>query len=330
MSLLVVTAHFDVARTLRRHTRRALAAYAADADRVITVSTSGLNEQSLERLPPGVEFHTRPNFGYDFFSYKWALDLVGDYQDYDQILITNDSFVGPTVPVRQIVGGRRAENLDLMGMTLSHNHHDHVQSFFMLANSYVVRSAAFRRFWADMEPLSDRTRVIQRYEVGFSAAIKEAGFTLGSYFRPTETEQRLAGRRYQWHKEHRYDWRRPGRTVAETQEINLATQPWNPGLAYADRVLLNKRLPLVKIDALRFDPYSLGADHLLSTCEERMPGTFTGVREFLDVTAASYPVRAGEENAPFSEAELTAAGVGYCRDEVYLRVLSEGVTGSAR
>lgn len=320
MSLLVVTAHFDVARTLRRHTRRALAAYAADADRVVTVSTSGLNEQSLERLPPGVEFHTRDNFGYDFYSYKWALDLVGDYQDYDQILIVNDSFVGPTLRVRRIVTSRAAQRADLMGMTLSHNHHDHVQSFFMLANSYVVRSNAFRRFWADMEPISDRTKVIHRYEVGFSRVIQEAGFTLGSFFRPTDREVQLAAQRYRWHKEHRYDWENPGRTVAQTREVNLAGQPWNPGLAYADRVLLGDRLPLLKIDALRFDPYALGADRLLTACETQKPAAFSGVREFLEATAQDYPVRAGEENVPVDDADLVRGGVGYCSDPAYLRV----------
>uniref|UniRef100_UPI0032EC40D1 hypothetical protein n=1 Tax=Brevibacterium litoralis TaxID=3138935 RepID=UPI0032EC40D1 len=76
MTTLVVMAHYDVDRRLRPHTVRTIETYAADADRTVVVSTSGLVDEDMDLLPHGVEFVTRPNFGYDFYSYKWGLDLV--------------------------------------------------------------------------------------------------------------------------------------------------------------------------------------------------------------------------------------------------------------
>jgi len=323
MSLLVVAAHYDPTGSLADHFRGSLRAYAELADRVVVVSTSGLAESEHGRVPAGVELLTRRNFGYDFYSYKWGLDYVQDYPDYDQVLIVNDSFVGPTVPLIDITASDQAMASDLMGMTLSHNHGDHVQSFFMLANRYVTRSRAFRSFWDDMTPVSDRTEVIQRYEVGFSRAVTAAGFGLGSYFVPTEEEERLAALRYQWHGDHRYDRKYTHKTIAEMGKINLAARPWNPGLAYADRILLGARLPLLKLDALRFDPYALGADYLLERCVENIEREFTSLPAYIANTRQFYPTRPGERNKTVTHESLAKQGVGYCLDEAFARQAKE-------
>lgn len=318
MSYLVVMAHFDVDRRLRPHTLRTLQNFAHAADRVVVVSTSGIDDESLELLPDTVEPVARENFGYDFFSYKWGLDVATDYADFDRILICNDSFIGPTVDLGVILGSEAASACDVMGMTLSHKHGLHAQSFFMVVNRFVARSQAFRRFWKDMVPISDRFQVIKRYEVGFSTAMTAAGFKLGSYFQPTEAEQSLAAERFRWHTTHRLDSTDQSRTISELHEFNLAERPWNPAAAYADRIALDDRLPLLKVDTLRFDPYALGADRLLAQQAIEHPETFADVAEFLDLTQSRYPIRPGEQNLPVSETELREAGVGYLLDPAFV------------
>ncbi|MBG6083551.1 rhamnan synthesis F family protein [Zhihengliuella flava] len=319
MSLLVVMAHFDFERRLREHTLRTLEALSADSDRVVVVSTSGLREQDLARLPPRVEFIARANYGYDFYSYKWALDAVGNFGDFDRLVICNDSFVGPLVPLRDVVDSTQARSCDLMGMTYSHHHGGHVQSFFMSVNSHVARSRAFRRFWQDMEPVTNRMDVIHKYEIGFSRAIENAGFTLGSYFQPSEEEEVLAQDRYLWFREHRIDATYPDKVLAELHPFVPGSKPWNPAVAYADRVLDNNRLPLLKFDTLRFDPYELGSRRLLTACEERKPEAFRGVSSFLEATKSRYPFRRGEVNRPASEEKQQSQAVGYLLDRATTR-----------
>ena len=316
-------AHFDVDRVLRAHTQRTIATYAADADRVVVISTSGADEASLEQLPTNVEFVTRQNFGYDFFSYKWGLDLVPEYPDFDHVVISNDSFIGPSVPLRDIVTSTQAQKYDLMGMTWSLNHGAHAQSFFLVAGRPVIRSKSFRSFWKDMEPVSDRTSVIRSYEVGLSRTVREAGFSLGGYFEPTQQEFELSRRRFRHHSDVRLHITQRDRFLSElTDWSGKQTLNFNPAAAMADRFLLEDRLPLLKFDTLRYDPYELGADHLLATAETQKPELMHGVRAFLDETKHRYPFRHGENNIVVSERSLRDSGLGYCLDEMYLATVS--------
>ena len=318
MSLLIVMAHFDVDGVLRPHARRTIDEYARAADQVVVVSTSGVEESSLDRLGPNVRFITRPNFGYDFYSYKWGLDSVGEYADFDRILITNDSFVGPTVPIDVILDSDACKSVDVMGMTVSKGVAPHAQSFFITVNGFVARSTAFRRFWKDMVPLSDRMKVILNYEIGFSARLVESGFRMGGYFLPTEEEAQLAKERYRHHgsvRLHSTGGQRVVSEIAEWDESHLSK--FNPAIALADRVLVHNRLPLVKFDTLRYDPYELGAGHLLKRCEDVLPEYFGGVRRFLRETNTHYPFRRGESNLAVSPRQLRDSGLGYCHDAAF-------------
>lgn len=327
MSLLVVMAHFDVRRTLRRHTLRTIQTYANDADRVMVVSTSGVRDSDLSLLPANVEFVTRPNFGYDFFSYKWALDLVGDYGDYDRIVISNDSFIGPFVSLEAIVESERASLFDLMGMTWSRKHGGHAQSFFVTVNGRVARSNGFQRFWRDMTPVSDRTKVILGYEVGLSASVVDAGFAAGGFFVPSTYEEELAMARFMHESSVRLRVGRPGRVIRDSDTWTREfVRAYNPAVALADRVLLEDRLPLLKFDTLRFDPYGLGARHLLETAEAARPDLMDGVRDFLRDTRPDYPYRRGEQNALSSPSDLRRSGLGYCMDDEFVR---EGISRGA-
>ncbi|WP_203136355.1 rhamnan synthesis F family protein [Microbacterium sp. JZ31] len=325
MSLLVVMAHYDVGRTLRRHTLHTISNYAAAADRVVVVSTSGIREEDVDALPPNVDFVMRPNFGYDFFSYKWGLDLVGDYGAYDRIVISNDSFVGPFVPLSEIVTSDAARENDLMGMTWSENHGGHAQSFFVTVSGQAARSAAFQNFWRDMTPVSDRMQVILRYEVGMTTVLADGGFNAGAYFRASRSEQELAKARFR----HQYTIRlKPGAEGA-VHGINPTWgddrfRRYNPAIVLADRLLLDARLPLLKFDTLRFDPAGLDAARLLAEAERTYPHEMASVREFLRDTRASYPFRPGEHNVLRDPAELASSGLGYCMDGEFATRVSRG------
>lgn len=322
MSLLVVMAHYDADQLLRAHTRRTIETYAADADRVLVISTSGADDESIARLPGNVEFVTRPNFGYDFYSYKWGLDLVPDYPDYDHVVVSNDSFIGPSIPLRDIVHSPQAAESDFLGMTWSLSHGAHAQSFFFVVGQEVARSHGFRSFWKDMAPVSDRMKVIQAYEIGLSRAVRDAGFRSGSYFQPTEEEFELSRRRFRHHADVRLHIKHTDRLLSElTDWSGDQTLYFNPAAAMADRFLLEDRLPLLKFDTLRFDPYELDAGHLLSSAEQAKPELMAGVRDFLTSTKDRYPFRVGENNVLVSPRALRRSGLGYCLDPMYLETL---------
>lgn len=179
-----VVAHYDPAGRVARHLR-ALTAHLATLGRVVFVSTQ-LSEAAARELAEGVEIITRPNEGYDFFSYKRGIEALGALSAFDTVTILNSSFVCLDPPrLTQRFFSRSRPEIDLLGLTANFEYAAHLQSYWISFESRrVLDSSVFARWWSDMEPVSDRELVISRYEVGMSHALKAAGFTLASAFSP--------------------------------------------------------------------------------------------------------------------------------------------------
>jgi Rhamnan synthesis protein F len=294
-SRLAVMAHFDLEGGLAPHVRRHVEAWSGVVDRLVVVTTSSLQPAASVWLSQRATVIQRPNYGYDFLSYRVGLAEAGPLAPYDEVVLCNDSFVGPLRSYQQIFAEMESRPVDFWGFTQSRRISPHIQSFFAVFRPWVVGSRTFTRFWEDMIPLSDRKQVIHRYEVGMSAGLIEAGFTAGSYFNETPPDIAAARRRMSWWAAHRA----PGVTRNSVRSglfHRRAAEWWNPAIALADRALPSGRLPLVKIDTLRYDPYSLGSASLLSRCEQAFPRHFEGVGDYLARTTDRYDVRAGEEN----------------------------------
>lgn len=312
-SRLAVMAHFDPDGAIAPHALRHIEALRAIADHVVVVSTANLTKSARELLSRHATLIERPNYGYDFLSYRVGLAEGGEIGLFDEVVLCNDTFVGPLRPYPQIFAEMDARPVDFWGLTQNRRIAPHVQSFFVVFRPWVVASKAFTRFWADMIPLSDRKQVIHRYEVGMSARLLEVGFVAGSYFDESAEDEKLARRRMQWWAVHRP----PGLTRRALRDGTIqrrAAESWNPTIALADQALPDGRLPFVKMDTLRYDPYNLGADSFLRRCEQTFPQQFAGVREFLDRTSSRYVRRAGEEllDTPLTFRPLSLA-VRYAR-----------------
>jgi hypothetical protein len=285
-------AHYDHRGGVGPHVRRQVESISAAVDRLLVVSTADLSEESRSWFRDRAELVERPNYGYDFTSYQVGLDRAGDLSAYDEVVVCNDTYV-PVTPYAEIFATMEAEPVDFWGLTLTDRVAPHVQSFFVAFRRWVVGSQTYRRFWSGLDPLSKRQQVIMRHEVGLSLELHGAGFRSGAYFQETEADRRIARRRVQWWAAHRSSTARLREGLDTWRE--WAKEPWNPAAALADRVLDDGRLPFVKLDTLRFDPYGLGADKLLAYCEERWPDAFDGLREFLDETSHFYPGRPWEQ-----------------------------------
>ena len=86
-------AQFDPRGTLGPHVRRQVEALAGAVDELVVVSTSELTGEARQFLAGAARLIERENTGYDFLSYKAGLD-ASDLERYDEVTITNDSYVG--------------------------------------------------------------------------------------------------------------------------------------------------------------------------------------------------------------------------------------------
>ncbi|RYB95395.1 hypothetical protein EUA93_14220 [Nocardioides oleivorans] len=296
MSRLAVMAHYDVAGELRPHVRGQVEALAASVDTLLVCTTAHLQDSARAWLSERAVVVERANYGYDFFSYKVGLDAAGDLTRYDEVVVCNDTYVFAMDSYGPVFDEMATRPCDFWGLTAAERLAPHIQSFFVAFRPWVVSSRAFTQFWEEMEPISKRRQVIRRYEIGMSRRLYDAGFSSDTYFVETAEDRRIARERMRWWAAHRSTFPRNRAEVREWRE--RASEPWNPARSLADRVLDDARLPYVKIDTLRYDPYNLDAKRLLELCERRFPQRFAGVREFLDETAQYYPLRDTERLLP--------------------------------
>lgn len=193
MQRAIVFAHFDAEGGFSPHVHHALAAYRNDAERIVVVSNSARRlPSSLTRIVDG--FVPRANVGYDFGAWRDGLATlrVGDY---DEVLCINDSVYGPLFDLGSALVNPRTSTADLWGMVLSDQNarreaprQPHVQSWFLGLRRRLLESDAFAEFWRNCEPLATKRDVVERYEIGFSARMQEAGFTLAGLYDTTTAE----------------------------------------------------------------------------------------------------------------------------------------------
>lgn len=296
MSRLAVMAHYDPLGVVAPHVRRQVLALAAAVDDVHVVSTAELQPRHRAWLEQHARLSVRPNVGYDFLSYRVGLDAAPDLGRYDEVVVCNDTYVGPLRDYTDVFESMADRPVDFWGLSGSYRRRPHVQSFFVAFRPWVATSRAFAGFWGDLTAVDDRRQVIARYELGLTAALEEAGFSWGAYFTETADDRRLAQRRQGWFALHRHPLPR-SRFDAE-RLVQASREPWNPTIALADSALDAGRLPYVKLDILRKDPYDLGTDRLLVRCEQRFPDAFDGVRDHLDRTRQHYSWRRDEPLRP--------------------------------
>lgn len=289
-------AHFDPDGLVAPHVRRQVLAWSRAGVRLIVVTTAQLQAADRSWLTGYAELIERENAGYDFLSYQQGLAAAGDLSGYVEVVICNDSYVGPLRPYAEIFEQMSGRKADFWGIARSDRQRKHVQSYFVVFRRTLLDSPQFAEFWAEVVPLASRRQVIRRYEIGMSTRFRKAGFRQASYFVETPRERRRGRLRVIWWVLHRRPKAGEGSRLARLwRDFH---EPWNPTYGLADSALREARLPLVKIDTLRNDPYGLNAARLLELCEQTYPAEFDGVRAFLERTASRYPTRAGEDLRP--------------------------------
>ena len=116
----------------------------------------------------------RRNVGYDFGAWRdAAARATARYGVPDELLLANDSVLGPILPLGPLVSAWRAGGDGLFGMTESWGGGPHLQSYALLA-----RGAAVAEVLAHLAAIPDRRskwRVVHAGEIGLSERVRLAG-----------------------------------------------------------------------------------------------------------------------------------------------------------
>jgi len=176
----LIIAHFSKNGEVRNDTIEALHVLKNYFEKIIFVSTNLNPEESL-KIPPYVDFIVRENIGYDFYSYREGINLLFQEDKSWQITLMNTSFIifDPEKLYKKYIINELKNNLfDFYGLSKSHEKSTHIQSYLFTFSHTLVESEIFIVWWNRMEPLNIRDEVINKYEIGLSQYLTEAGINL--------------------------------------------------------------------------------------------------------------------------------------------------------
>jgi len=125
----------------------------------------------------------RQNMGYDFAAWAHILRRYPALEESDQIVIANDSLIGPLGdafgPMMSALDRNAA---DVVGLTENPDYSGHIQSFFIAFNRNALRASAFHDFWGGVVNLRDKSSVIFDYEITLANRMRAGGLTTSTVF----------------------------------------------------------------------------------------------------------------------------------------------------
>lgn len=176
---VAMVAHFDPGSRFSRSMRALAGALAAQGYVVVVVSSSP-EIPDTDALPSSTVVIMRPNLGYDFGSWATALHLLPEVRECAEVILTNDSMVGPFAPLGPLL--ERAGGAEVWAVTSSLQLAPHLQSYFLRFGPGVLAHPELQIFFDGVRHLTNKVAIVRRYELGLTRAIQEAGMRSSAGF----------------------------------------------------------------------------------------------------------------------------------------------------
>lgn len=121
-------------------------------NRLLIVINGKINEHDLELLGAFTsEIYIRENIGYDAGAYKYILMNYlssKELQKYDEVILCNDTFFGPLVPMKDIFAKMQNSDCDMWGMSGFFNMvFSHIQSYFLVFRKKILEQELLHKYF---------------------------------------------------------------------------------------------------------------------------------------------------------------------------------------
>ena len=151
----------------------------------VVVNGEASNLQNIERIADLVL--KRENRGFDAGAYKYAMKnpiVARKINEFDELLLVNDSFLGPLCNLDSIFERMKDSKADFWGLSLVSNElFTHIQSYFLVFKKHVLNSGCLQEFFERFidENTEDFEYVLMTFENGLFNYLTDSGFTFDSY-----------------------------------------------------------------------------------------------------------------------------------------------------
>ena len=185
----MVLVQYDPHGRFDDHVLHSLRCYRPYFDLICLISTSEISGVERRRALVYADIVVeRPNFGYDFLSWREGFEIVARHRPTD-IVFANDSVYGPCEDIGPFLRRAAALEADLWGAQINHQFTRHVQSFFFGFRASLLECGLAQRFWRSVSPRESKLELIQHYEVGLSQLVEQSGFRVAAVVEIAEVDQ---------------------------------------------------------------------------------------------------------------------------------------------
>lgn len=175
---LAIVAHWAPDARVGRSPRELVGALVANGYEVLFVSAAPGAEPLdwASGRPPPATILRRPNVGYDFGSWGTALQRYPWIGGIDQVLLVNDSLIGPFGPMDHLLEQFDGSRADVWGLTDTTQFTHHLQSYCLGFKGGCLNEGPLARFWRTVRAEDSRDAVIMRNEIGLARLLARERF----------------------------------------------------------------------------------------------------------------------------------------------------------
>lgn len=155
---------------------------------IIYVADCDMLENELTKISEYCIYLINGRHGeYDFGSYKRGYLYAKEnniLQNYDYLILCNDSCYGPFFNFQEIVQNMENKNTDVWGMFncfKDKENDEHLQSYFLSLKSKVYLSEYFYNFISNIKKENDKWEVVKKYEIGLGNLLKKENVSVASF-----------------------------------------------------------------------------------------------------------------------------------------------------
>ena len=181
---------FESEARLQEYKLRFLQALTPLVDDVIVVVNGQLHDDDINTLEAYGKVLTRDNKGYDTAAFREGIFAFGKdkLKDYDQLLLVNDTNIGPMRDLSQVFQEMADKQLDFWGISFGEEQEDvtkenpygyipkHLQSYFLVIEKLMLNDDDFYEYWTHLTDTDSRDKAIGRHETRFTKHFADLGY----------------------------------------------------------------------------------------------------------------------------------------------------------
>lgn len=171
-----------------------LKAFKALCTDLLIIVNGDLPSSDIEQLEQLGRVETRENKGYDTAAFRHGILLLGKEKllEYDELLLVNDTNIGPIGELSSIFKKMADKKLDFWGLTYGEEYNDftnlnkygyipkHLQSYFLVIEKTLLSYSGFYSYWEKMNDTNSRDKAIGMHETVFTKHFSDLGFKHGA------------------------------------------------------------------------------------------------------------------------------------------------------